>query len=370
MAGFLGKLKSYGQPLKAYERHLSAVAMIGGFIFDCFAYGRLDHAVTQTILLVYITVATGTILLLHYLEAHPQVATGGRIWGRVRLRGVLPAVIQFAFGTLWSAFLVFYARSAVFAATWPFFILLVAVFVINEVLRTYHSRLIFTSVLLSFALLSYAIFMVPVFTHSISQPTFIYSGLAAGGVFLLFLVGLRLLGKQRWQSVHWSVLRGAGAVFATVYGLYFAGLLPPLPLAMQKAGVYSAVWRSGAVYYAIGEPQSWDRWFGAPDRVHVGNRGTVYVFSAIFAPIKLSTRVQHIWQHYEPSIGWVTVQKHSYRIFGGRKNGYRGYTKRSMPEPGLWQVDVETSDGRLIGRTRFTVSYGKSSRGAVTSVIR
>lgn len=370
MAHLLARLRIYSRPLKAYERHLSAAAMIGGYIFDYFAYGRLDHGVTQTLLLIYISIAASTIVWLHYLEAHPLVATEGRVWSRIRLRSVLPVLTQFAFGSLWSAFLVFYARSAVLAASWPFFIILLAIFIVNEVLRTYHSRLIFTSVLLAFALLSYAIFMVPVFTHTIGLPTFVYSGLAAAGVFMVFMLALRLLGKVRWQSVHWSVLRGAGMIFAVIYGLYFVGLLPPLPLAMQKDGVYSSVRRSGAVYYAVGEPQSWNRWFGAPDAVHLHRGGSVYVFSAIFAPIKLSTRVQHVWQHYEADQGWVTVQSPSYRIFGGRKNGYRGYTKLSAPRAGLWRVDVETSDGRLVGRTKFTVDYGTPPHGLITTVIR
>ena len=81
------------------------------------------------------------------------------------LRGVLPSATQFAFGSLWSAFLVFSARSGVFVASWPFLLILAGLFIGNEVFRAYHSRFIFTSVLLFFALLSYAIFMVPVFTE-------------------------------------------------------------------------------------------------------------------------------------------------------------------------------------------------------------
>lgn len=367
MGPWLTKLKDCGRPLKAYERHLSALAMVGGFIFDNYAYGRVDHPVTQTLLLVYIAVAAGTIVWLHYLEDHPDYVG---IWAG-RLRSFLPVLTQFAFGSLWSAFLVFYTRSGVFASSWPFFILLLAIFVTNEVLRSYHTRLIFTSVLLAFALLSYAIFMVPVFTHSIGREIFLYSGLAAAAVFLLFIMALRLLGRDRWHSVHWPVLRGAVCVFAVVNALYFLEVLPPLPLAMQHSGVYRGVRHTGALYYATGEPQSWTTWFGTPATVHVPSHGAVYFFSAVFAPIKLSTSVQHVWQHYDKTRGeWITVQRKSYRIFGGRKNGYRGYTRRADPEPGLWRVDVESIDGRLIGRQKFLVVTGPATVGLITTVIR
>src|SRR5512133_2049350 len=111
--------------LKAYERHISAAAMVGGFIFDNVAYGRVDHPVTQTLLIVYLGVAAFSIMLLHWLEAHQE-------WQSTivaKLRSYLPALTQFALGTLWSAFLVFYARSGVLAATWPFLIVLAAIFV-------------------------------------------------------------------------------------------------------------------------------------------------------------------------------------------------------------------------------------------------
>lgn len=352
------KLQVYGSGLKAYERHISAVAMIGGFVFDSVAYGRVDHAVTQTLLLVYIAVAAITILWLQYLTH----SDGQGVWAE-RLRGLLPAVTQFAFGSLWSAFLVFYARSGVLASSWPFFLILLAIFIGNEVLRSYHSRLIFTAILLAFALLSYAIFMVPVFTHTIGVRTFLGSSLAAAVVFAAFLVGIYALGRSRWKDVYRPLLIGAVTVFAVIDGLYFLDVLPPLPLAMQKAGVYTAVTRTGSKYYMQGEMQDWRTWLGVPYQVHVAKGEPVYLFSAVFAPIRLSTRIQHVWQYYdEKERAWVTVLTKSYRIFGGRKNGYRGYTRKADPAPGLWRVDVQTVDGRLIGRTKFVVTRGRASR--------
>jgi Protein of unknown function (DUF2914) len=366
--------------LKAYERHISAAAMAGGFAFDNVSYGRLDHPVTQTLLLVYLVVSAGSIVILHYLEAHPE-------WQGAyvsKLRGYLPAVTQFVFGSLWSAFLVFYWRSGVLVASWPFLLVLAAIFIGNEVFRIYHARLIFTSVLFFFALMSYAIFMVPVFTHTIGTLTFLLSGAAAALVFVGFLWGLNALGTARLGEVRWKIASGALAVFAVVNILYFLNVLPPLPLALQKSGVFHSICRidpgrhsgqvrcvgqsepngtvarAGQVYYeAMGERPSWLADLGVPQVIHVQRNAPVIVFSAVFAPIRLSTTTTHVWQRYDDAKGqWVTWQRVTYSIQGGRAQGYRGYSVKTNPAPGLWRVDIESEDGRLIGRTLFTVVNG------------
>jgi len=344
--------------LKPYERHLSAAAMAGGFAFDDVSYGRVDHPVTQTLLLVYLLVAAGSIVLLHYLQAHVE-------WEgfAAKLRGFLPAATQFVFGSLWSAFLVFYARSGVFASSWPFLLILAGIFIGNEIFRAYHSRLVFTSVLFFFALLSYAIFMVPVFTRTIGTLTFLLSGVAAAFVFLGFVWLLNRLSAARLGEVRWQMLFGAASVFAAVNALYFLNVLPPLPLAMQQAGVFHSIKRMGPVYYAMTERQPWTVvYLGFPPLMHVEGGEPLFVFSAVFAPIKLSTTVVHRWQRYDDAKGqWRTVQSLSYSITGGRGNGYRGYTKKTNPKPGFWRVDVDTIDGRLIGRTEFTVMNGPAN---------
>ena len=353
------------QALKPYQRRLSAAAMAGGFAFDNFTYGRVDHPVTQTLLLVYLLVAAGSILLLHYLHRVPESEGFS-----AKLRGYLPAVTQFAFGSLWSAFLVFYARSGVLAGSWPFLIVLAGIFIGNEVFRDYHSRLLFTSGLFFFALLSYAIFMVPVFTHTIGALTFVLSGVAAAVVFLLFVRLLNWISAERLGEVKWQVAFTGLGVFVAVFALYFLNLLPPLPLALQKVDLFHSIKRRGDVYYGTAENQSWKTFLGFPPIIHIDGREPLYVFSAVFAPIKLSTTIVHRWQHYDAGTGdWTQVQSVSYPISGGRGKGYRGYTFKTDPESGLWRVDIDTVDGRLIGRTEFVVVNGPVPPAELTTVL-
>ncbi|HEY7532205.1 MAG TPA: DUF2914 domain-containing protein, partial [Nitrospiraceae bacterium] len=43
------------------------------------------------------------------------------------------------------------------------------------------------------------------------------------------------------------------------------------------------------------------------------------------------------------------------KISGGREGGYRAYTFKQRLDSGDWRVDVETEDGRIIGRVSVRV---------------
>jgi hypothetical protein len=366
-------IQQWMSTLKTYERHISAAAMAGGFAFDFFAYGRVDHAVTQTLLIVYLGVAAFSIALLHWLEAHQE-------WESkfvAKLRSYLPALTQFVLGSLWSAFLVFYARSGVLAGSWPFLLILFAIFIGNEVFKRYHARLIFTTTLFFFALFSYCAFMLPVFTKSIGVAMFLASGVVAVAVFAGFLWLLAKLSRSRLGEVKWQIGGGAVAVYALVTALYFLDVLPPLPLAMQQSGVYHSICRvpaRGAVrcvgtkpdralprarsmyYLAAEEPRSLLSSLISRRTVHVEAGQPVIVFGAVFAPVDLNTTTYYVWQRYDERRGdWATVQRLTNSLHGGRDKGYRNYSYKSNVDPGLWRVDVVSVDGRLIGRTEFKV---------------
>src|SRR3954465_8043157 len=154
-----------------HERSLSAASMVGGFVFDNYAFRRIDLPNTQAVFIAYLSVAAVSMLIMHVLA---ERVANGKEWPR--WRAVLPFATQFALGGLWSAFLVFYTRSAVLTASWPFLMVLVGIFIANELFKKYHSRLAFTAVLFFFALTSYAIVTVPLYTHTIGTLTFLLSG--------------------------------------------------------------------------------------------------------------------------------------------------------------------------------------------------
>ena len=158
-----------------YERQLSAFGMLAGFVTDNFMFRRVDLPNTQLIFIAYLVVAAVSILVLHIFNARNDPDTPPPRW-----HAFIPMATQFALGGLWSGFLIFYTRSAVLLASWPFLLVLAAIFIGNEFFKHYHSRLAFTSTLLFFGLFSYAIVTVPIFTRSVGVFTFLLSGAVRG----------------------------------------------------------------------------------------------------------------------------------------------------------------------------------------------
>jgi hypothetical protein len=210
--------------------------------------------------------------------------------------------------------------------------------------------------LLFFGLFSYSIVTVPIFTHTIGVFTFLLSGLVAIGLFALFLYVLYLFGKKSFVASKRDIVIGAGLVYALINLFWFTGVLPPLPVALARSGVYNMVKHTGDDYIGTGEAQAWYAGAFSPPVVHVAAGEPVYVYSAVFAPVKFSERIVHSWQHYNPKAkSWVAVSVVSYPINGGRDGGYRGYTIKKRPQDGDWRVDISTADGHLLGRVRFSV---------------
>jgi hypothetical protein len=365
---------------RRYERHISAAAMVLGFAADNYTFGRVDHPGPHIVFVAYLAAAGGSIALAHALQTRAdrlrarQTSLEHRAaeappLGPVlpgsddaadrpsRLRTWLPATTQFVLGGLWSGFLVFYWRSAALAASWPFLVLLLAFLVGNEVFRRYHSRLVFSALLFFFALYSYAVFVVPVFTKAIGVGMFLLSGAFAVILFAIFLALLKALGRERYRQSRLKLLGGAVLVAAAMNAFYFSGILPPLPLALSDVGLYQAIRHTGPVYVARAEDEPWTARLGlARPIVHVAPNQQLVLYSAVFAPIKMTTRITHRWEWWDAHHRqWRTQSVVSFQISGGRARGYRGYSLKSDPRPGDWRVDIDAEDGRRIGRLAFTV---------------
>ena len=340
-----------------YERHVSAAAMVAGFVADNLLFGRVDLLQTQLVFLAYTAICFVSIPWTQWLEnrvtyGHP----------RPRWRFLLPIATQFSLGGFWSGFVIFYGRSADLGATWPFLFVLFLIFLGSEYFHQYHSRLVFTSVLFFFALYSYMIFAVPVATGTIGTLTFLGSGLVAIALFALFTMLLRSLARERFLNDVRRIRVGTALVVVLMNVSYFTNILPPLPLAATSAGVYHSVWRVPGEYLATTEAEPWQvQYLGSSPTLHLTSGESVYAYSSIFAPTTLSTVIVHRWQWFDPAQRkWVTRAAISYPIAGGRDGGYRGYSSILIRDAGEWRVNIETADGRLITRLPFTVATTKT----------
>jgi hypothetical protein len=337
---------------RAHERHLSALFMAGGFAFDSWAFGRIDHPATQAVFIVYLLAAGIAIAAQHGLESRPEERRPGP-----RVRAIIMFVTQFALGALLSGFCVFYIRSASLIASWPFLLFMAAIFIGNEYLRHYHSRLVFVALLLFFSLYSYAIMLVPILIGRIGRIPFLISGAVAVLVFFFFMRAIARLGHDRYRSAQMQIRIGMLVIVGFINLFYFLRVFPPLPLVLTDAGVYHEVKRMGGDFQALSEPEParWQALFGTNPVLHIQPRDKLYLFSAIFAPPRLRTPIVHEWQWQDGQGAWVTQQQVRVRIAGGRDDGFRFYTTKTAPRPGQWRVNILSDDGRAIGRVRFAV---------------
>jgi len=344
--------------VERYERHLSALAMVVGFIFDSLFFERVDIWQTQVVFAAYTLTCLIAIPTLQWLEGRREKRGVEPRLARY-VRALLPLATQFALGGFWSGFVVFYGRSAVLGASWPFLVFLVLVLLGSEYFSSYHARLVFTSVLFFFALYSYTIFALPVYTGVIGATQFLVSGAIAVGAFAVFTLLLRLVAGDRFKKDVWRIRAGAITVLVLMNIFYFTDILPPLPLSAVAGGVYHELTHVPGSYIGATESESWSvAYLGVTPTLHFVRGDLAYAYSAVFAPTSLTTKIVHQWQWYNPmKKSWVTRATIAYPIVGGRDAGYRGYSQVYMTNEGSWRVDIKTGDGRLVDRIPFSVLF-------------
>ncbi|MEK7180226.1 MAG: DUF2914 domain-containing protein [Patescibacteria group bacterium] len=344
---YFPKLREF---IQKHERHVGTVSIFTGFIWDSFTLIRPDRLYENIIIVAYLCISAGGILLLTIYRKKSEVVPI-----------VLLALVQFAFGNLAGGLLILYGRSGTFEGNYLFFFLFGAFLIGNEFLRSYYARLNFHISAWYFLLLSYSALIVPVALGRLGDDVFILSGatslvLVFSFLFLLYKVSSQLVAPVMKKAIFCI------ALILTLFNIfYFLNILPPVPLSIREIGIYHSVERlSSGNYKVVFEKPEWYEFFRSTDQMfnHVLN-SPVYCFSSIFAPVRLSTSVNHRWEYYnELTTKWQTLAVVPFSIAGGRTNGYRGYSQKSNIFSGRWRCSVETNRGTLIGRTTFTIIEG------------
>lgn len=350
--------RSTEEMIRWYEKYLSPFALLGGFLLDNFVFlDRIDSLQSYVLLSAYMIVAAVGIVCIHVVET-----------GRVRHASILaaapilPVVIQFAFGGLFSGFLAVYWRSASVAVSWIFVIGLAALLIGNERFRTQYVKLPFQIGVFFIVLFSFFIFFLPIIFQRIGSLMFVFSGVATIAVTALLLYALRFVVPDVWKRERTRVTRVVVGAYLVFNVLYFTNAIPPLPLALKEAGVYHSVVRDGDAYILTAEPVPWyKRYLAYNTEYHRVLGEPVYVFSAIYASKGLQTGVMHEWQRKDEQGNWITESTIPFTISGGREEGYRAYSSKSALSEGRWRVNVLTKNRQVIGRVSFTVIHASST---------
>ncbi len=350
-----------------YERFISPISLVAGFISDnLFLTRRVDLLQTNLLFGFYLILSAFGIITINLIES-------GRVRDMriVRLTPVVPIIIQFCMGGLFSGFLSLYSRSASLAVGWIFVFVLAAMLLGNERLARFYVRIPVQVGVYFGVLFSFLIFFLPVIFHQIGPTMFRLSGATALLGISLFIWLLARLVPDLMRTALPATIASIVGVFVTINALYFANLLPPLPLALKEAGVYHMVVHEAGVGYVVTEePVPWYQYYlNYSPTYHAVAGEPVYVFTSVFAPAGLSISVEHQWQHYDTTQNtWVTVASVTYPMSGGRDGGYGGYSLKGSPAPGRWRVNVLTQYGQLIGSVSFSVVEASSTPPTISKI--
>lgn len=333
------------------SHHAPAAALVFGFIWDSLTLGSPDRIFDNAVMLMYIVIAGGCIILVN---ARGHEAAIGRL--------PLIVVMQFAFGNLASALFVLYGKSGTLEGSAAFFILFGGFLIGNELLRKRYAQAQFHIAAYYLLVLSYCALVVPVLLEQIGARAFVISAFVSAVFITVFLFLIYTVTSKALAARLYSMAASAAGVLIAFSLMYVFNIIPPVPLALNHLGIYHSVNRQGDGYAVTFEKPHWFEFWRETDKDYTQITGEgASCFSVVFAPRNLTTPIFHNWEKYnEVTEEWVSQSRIEFPIRGGRDEGYRGYTTKTVLTPGKWRCSVETERGALLGREVFRVNAGES----------
>ncbi len=344
--------------LAYYQRHELAVTLavfFGGFVFDLLTLGRIDDLFNLIQQAVYLMLL-GTLLVCEIkIKMGTLVLQGkaAKFWQYHDL------IVHFLFGSLLSVYTIFYYTSAS-AITGIFFILLLAgLMTANEFPQIQKIGLPVRVILFAICVLSYFSFFYPILIGHVGWVPFWLGILSSIAVFII-IEKVNFKG-ERSPILEKQVLYPAIAIHALFLIGYYMNLIPPVPVAVKKIGVYYSVEKVENKFIGTHLRPWYKFWQKGSQSFMVRPGDKIIVLASIFSPSNFHDKVYLRWFHDDPRDGWKLEDSIPLSILGGRDEGFRGYGIKQFYTLGDWKVIVETSDGREVGRVTFEVSTDESS---------
>ncbi|MEK7183409.1 MAG: DUF2914 domain-containing protein [Patescibacteria group bacterium] len=335
-----------------YERVLIPAFLVIGFIFDVITFRTLQIDTALKLLLAHAIVAG---LMLIFIQLYDARKEPSKYVVVSYARFLAPFAAQISIGALLSSSLLFYWFSGSLSVSWPLFALITGVMISSEVFRQAYLRPVVQLSVYNFVLLSYFSVLLPFVLKSLSAWIFILSGVLSTLIVLLIILLLTNFSpavKRQQPQLFVAVM----SVFVIMSAFYYLKLIPPLPLSLREAGIYHAIIRQPGDYKLIGENETFIQKLIPGQTIHADIGDSLYAYTAIFAPAKLTAVIYHRWEYKDPTSGqWTDKSLLHFSIKGGRQEGFRGYTMKTGVTPGKWRVTVQNERGQVLGRLTFTV---------------
>ncbi len=365
-------------PLAKFQSTLAkpfmpAVFFLSGVIYDTLTLTRIDRLLDNLVLMLYLALLGALIVLTGRLGIEPppnraQLASCSSFMRWIlESRPFYPMASQFLLGGLFSAYTIFYSRSATFTGTAVFFALLIMLLVANEFLRDRLSSLRLLISLYAVVCFAFFTFFFPVMTGYMNAAVFVMGAIVSVAVILRVTQLIYRNNQDRSRGEAIGVTVPAAALIGILVGFYFLNWIPPVPLSLKFGGIYHDVKRAGDQFELAFEKQ-WYEFWKRSDTIYPANQ-PIYCFTAVFAPVDLNTTIYHHWYFRQNSERpFMHADRIPLKISGGREGGYRAYSFKQRLDPGDWRVDVESQDGRIIGRVSVEVLGPAETIPTLTSI--
>lgn len=344
--------------IQKHERLIPVISFFAGFTWDSITITRIDEVSDNLIIGIYL-ILLGLLIILTLKSEQNRLEKPLMI----KYSHWYPNGIQFFLGGLFSAYVVFYFKSASFTKTAIFLGLLIILLIGNEFLKSKLTNTYLLFSLYFLAAFSFFIFFIPVITGFMNIFTFIagsIAGLMLPIFVLYYLYRKDLLSSKINYQKHLGLI---GGIYLILVVFHLLNLIPPVPLAMKYGGIYHHVSKNDSTntYTLKYEKPKWYQFFKNDDSVfQYQENDTVFCFASVFAPTRLTKQIAHQWQFFsEARDEWIITDRTVYRLTGGRDGGYRGYTFKKNVEMGEWRVDIVTDEDQILGRINFDIIPSK-----------
>jgi hypothetical protein len=362
--GGLHRLKLY---FSSNERAVAAAFFAAGFVFDMLTLGRIDSWLNIGQQALYLAVIMTALLQMFFEQGGPSHDPGGMFVLKRWYYEYRSAIAHFLMGALLNLYAIFFFKSSSLLVSFAFLAFLVVLLLANESRRFKSLGLPTKFALLALCLLSYFAYLLPVLAGSIGLLMFLLSMLAGSLPLLGAGWWIRRSAPERFALARRQILLPLGCVLIGFLGFYFFRLIPPVPLSIPFIGVYHAVERTEEGYRLSHERPQWRFWHHGDQQFRAQPGDKVFVFFRVFSPARFSDQVQMRWFWKPEGRGWALQDSIPINIVGGREQGFRGYGVKANYQPGPWKVQVETTDGREIGRVYFDLETAPEEPRFITT---
>ena len=361
MNQIIEKYKDQSEAL--YQRHKEMFPpffFLSGFFFDVFTLGRIDDLSNILMQLLYLTISS----YLIYLEFSDFKEREYKNKFFFYLSKYHDEVFHFLLGSLLSAFALFFFKSASLANSFFFILLFVSLLVVNEFEAFQKMGKLIRFLLLQLCFICYFILLFPILIGSVGPFIFIASLVMSGGIlygfYYFFCKKKELIPTVQGHKI--LLIPGFGLIVSFLF-FYFLQIIPPVPLSLEKIGIYHKIEKEYPKYHLYHE-RPWYRFWENGDQKFYARKGDkLFVFVSVFSPGGFQDVVNLHWMK-KVNGDFKTSDKVSMLIKGGRGQGYRGISFKKNYSAGEYRVKVETKSGLEIGRINLEVIMESESENS------